>query len=193
MNTNPQREREVYQIVPFKFENQPIGIMLIGDQPWFIAHDIGEILGIKAIKIGLQYNFSEEEIRAFPIKTYSRTRPLNFFSINGLNRLLFVIKNRVDAELLNCWLLSEAIPDITRMIDEIKGENVTRENDMLRGLLSKKQDDRMAPKYTKITEEEQNLIIKFREAEGLSFEKIGIILGRNREQIRKVYNGGTQS
>jgi prophage antirepressor-like protein len=46
MNTNPQTERETYQLIPFKFEDQIINMALIDSQPWFVAKNIGKVLGL---------------------------------------------------------------------------------------------------------------------------------------------------
>ena len=182
MNTNPQTGREVYQLVPFTFEGQIINMILIDAQPWFIAKDIGNVLGLTGIRTTL-YNFPENEIHVLTALACGQKRKMLTLNVSGLNRLLFLTKKPI-ANKLNLWLLTEVLLSISQVKMSLIIEKLENENRFLRQLLTKEQTS-IAKEYY-LTEEEKSVIKDFRNVDNLSFGEIGRITGRSHETVRRV-------
>ena len=182
MNKNTQTEREIYQLVPFTFEGQIIDMVLIDAQPWFIAKNIGKILGLAVINTTLN-NFPENETRVLTALACGKKRKMLALNISGLNRLLFLTKKPI-ANKLNLWLLTEVLLSTSQIKMSLKIEKLENENRLLRELLKKEQSSVIKGYY--LTEEEKNIIVNFRKIENLSFNEIGRITGRSDETVRRV-------
>jgi len=181
MNTNPQTEREVYQTVPFTFEDQLIRMVLIDAQPWFVAQDIGKVLGLAAYRGSLQNQILEGETKIVNTLVCGKKRKTLLLSVSGLNRLIFSTKKPI-AEKLNLWLLTKVLLSVTQIKMAHQIENLVKENSYLQQLLAKSPK----AKFSKMDEAEKSVIREFREAENLSFDDIAKITGRSRETVRRV-------
>ena len=182
MNKNTQTEREIYQLIPFTFEGQIIDMVLIDAKPWFIAKNIGKILGLAAINTTL-HNFPENEIRTLTALACGKKRKMLALNVSGLNRLFFKTHKSL-AERLNLWLLTEILLSVSQIKMSLKIEKLENENRLLRELLKKEQSS--ATKGYYLTEEEKNIIVDFRKVDNLSFNEIGRIIGRSDETVRRV-------
>jgi prophage antirepressor-like protein len=184
MNTNPQTERETYQLIPFTFENQLVNMVFIDAEPWFIAQGIGKILGYKGASInGTLYTFPENEIRAVRALACGQKRKFLALSVSALSRLLFITKKPV-AEKLNLWLLTKVLLSVSQIKMSHQIERLEEENCILRQFIAK--DKAAMSKGRHLTEAEKNIIRDLRRVDNLSFEEIGRVIGRSSEAVRQV-------
>jgi len=185
MNTNTQTERETYQLIPFQFEDHTINMALIDSQPWFVAKDIGKVLGLAQARGGSLPNklFLENETRIVKTLACGQNRKTLMLSVPGLNRFLFTTKKPI-AEKFNLWLLTKVLLSTTQIKMAHAIEQLEKENIYLRQLFTENKTPKL--KFSKLDETEKSVIKDLREIDNLSFDDIGRITGRSRETVRRV-------
>jgi len=87
MNT-PKTGRENYQIVPFNFENHTIRTVMVENDPWFVASDVGAALELRTIRSTLR-DFPENEKGVHTVHTLGGKQSLLSVNEPGLYRLVF--------------------------------------------------------------------------------------------------------
>jgi len=180
MDTKSQKEREVYQTIPFTFEEQLIRVVYIDELVWFIAQDVGKVFGYKRIT-DYSFNFLEDETKVVFIKACGKNRKMLLLNLSGLNRLIFGTKNPL-AESFNLWLLNKVLLTTTQinMYNTIK--KLLTEADIYKELITKGHTS--ISKENKHLTEAEKIIIRDLRKDGLSFDKISLIMGRNKETVR---------
>ena len=111
MNT-PKTERENSQLVPFTFENHTVRTVVIENEPWFIASDVGEILGLSKVRTTVQ-GFPENERGAHTVGTPGGKQKMLTVNEPGLYRLVFQSR-KSEAEKFKTWVFTEVLPSIRR-------------------------------------------------------------------------------
>jgi prophage antirepressor-like protein len=115
MNTNLQTERQ-NQITPFTYEDRAVRTVKINDEPWFIAKDVCDILGLENPTVALR-NFPQNEFFALSsteakmIGFDHATAGINIVNEPGLYRLIFQSR-KPEAEKFKTWVFSEVLPQI---------------------------------------------------------------------------------
>jgi prophage antirepressor-like protein len=112
MNKNTQTERENCQIVPFNFENHTVRAVVAENEPWFIAGDVGNVLGLSKIRNTLQ-DFPSDEKGAHTIGTPGGKQKMLTVNEPGLYRLVFQSR-KPEAEKFKTWVFTEVLPSIRR-------------------------------------------------------------------------------
>jgi prophage antirepressor-like protein len=111
MNTL-KTERENHQIVPFTFENHTVRTVVIENDPWFVAKDVGDVLGLKNIRATIQ-SFPKNEADVNTIYTSGQKREMLTVNEPGLYRLVFQSR-KPEAEKFKTWVFTEVLPSIRR-------------------------------------------------------------------------------
>jgi prophage antirepressor-like protein len=112
MDTNNKIERRDDQLKPFTFGDHAVKTALVNGEPWFVAKDVCEAMGI---------NNHREAIDDFPrnekgvISTDTLGGRQYFITVNepGLYRLIFRSRKR-EAEKFKTWVFTEVLPQIRR-------------------------------------------------------------------------------
>jgi prophage antirepressor-like protein len=112
MKKNTQSERENYQIVPFTFENHTVRTVMVENEPWFIAKDVGDVLGLSNIRATIR-GFPENEAGVNSIYTSGQKREILTVNEPGLYRLVFQSR-KPEAEKFKTWVFTEVLPSIRR-------------------------------------------------------------------------------
>jgi prophage antirepressor-like protein len=112
MNKNTQPERENYQIVPFSFENHTVRTVMVENDPWFVAKDVGEVLGLSNIRATIR-GFPKNETGVNTIYTSGQKREILTVNEPGLYRLVFQSR-KPEAEKFKTWVFTEVLPSIRR-------------------------------------------------------------------------------
>jgi prophage antirepressor-like protein len=109
MNTS-KTERESYQIVPFTYENHAVRTALIDGEPWFIAKDVCDVLGLGNPSKAL-LGFPDDERGITICDTIAGEQKLLAVNEAGLCRLIFRTR-KPDARRFKTWVLAEVLPTL---------------------------------------------------------------------------------
>jgi prophage antirepressor-like protein len=115
MNTN-KTERENNQLVPFSFENRTVRTVVIENEPWFVAKDVCDTLGLDQVTRALDSldddevsNLTNSKVRDFDVPN----RGLSIVNESGLYALIFRSR-KPEAKRFRKWVTTEVLPQIRR-------------------------------------------------------------------------------
>ncbi|MGV8864777.1 MAG: Bro-N domain-containing protein [Pseudomonas sp.] len=101
------------QVIPFRFEAREVRTVLIGDQPWFCATDVCEVLGYANSRQAIQKNCRPEGVSVRDTLTRGGKQALTFIAEGNLYRL--IIKSRKEeAQRFEAWVCDEVLPAIRK-------------------------------------------------------------------------------
>jgi prophage antirepressor-like protein len=112
MDTTQTIERENSQLVPFSFENHAVRVIVIENDPWFVAKDVCDTLGLinhrKAVG-----DLPENEKGVTTGYTPGGKQKMLTVNEPGLYRLVFQSR-KPDAEKFKTWVFTQVLPSIRR-------------------------------------------------------------------------------
>ncbi|MFF3923139.1 phage antirepressor KilAC domain-containing protein [Paenibacillus lactis] len=97
------------QIQPFFYGNQEVRTVLIDDQPWFVAKDVCEVLGLTNPSMALQILDGDERAKF----NLGRQGETNIVNEPGLYSLIFGSR-KPEAKQFKRWITHEVIPSIRK-------------------------------------------------------------------------------
>ncbi len=105
------------QILPFNFENSEIRIILIDNEPWFIAKDIGDILGYTtdSAMSNAKKDLDDDEVKtSFKMKSSDdRIKLYDLVSESGFYSLIIRSRKQI-AKPFQKWVTREVLPSIRK-------------------------------------------------------------------------------
>lgn len=101
------------EVFNFSQEKAPIRVQLINSEPWFVAKDVCEVLGIANHKDAAS-RFDEDERRGVGITDpIGRPQTVTAVSESGLYSLVFQSR-KAEAKKFRKWVTSEVLPSIRK-------------------------------------------------------------------------------
>jgi prophage antirepressor-like protein len=97
---------------PFAHQGQEVRTMTIEGQPWFVAKDVCNAIGIQNSRDALR-RLDDDEVRVSVIPTPSGSQPHNFISEVGLYHLLLK-STRPEAKPFRKWVTSVVLPALRK-------------------------------------------------------------------------------
>jgi hypothetical protein len=110
MNTNQPAERQNCQITPFTYENRAVRAVVIEKEPWFVAKDICDVLGIVEARSALR-DFPDSEKGVHTTHTLGGKQEMLTVNEPGLYRLVFQSR-KPEAERFKTWVFNDVLPKI---------------------------------------------------------------------------------
>jgi prophage antirepressor-like protein len=107
-----QTERQNDQLTPFTFGDHAVRTALVNGEPWFIAKDVCDILGIARVSDALR-DFPQNEKGAVSTRTLGGDQEMLTVNEPGLYRLIFQSR-KPEAERFKTWVFTEVLPQIRR-------------------------------------------------------------------------------
>jgi hypothetical protein len=102
--------------LPMEFEystsTQSLSVELINNDPWFLAKDVCDSLGLENVTKAL-YSLDEDEKLTLPVVRSGQTREMNFVNESGLYNLIFQSR-KPEAKKFRKWVTSEVLPSIRK-------------------------------------------------------------------------------
>jgi len=181
MNT-PKKERENYQITPFKYEDRAVRTVLIEETPWFIAKDVCDILGIQNYRDTLAKQIPENEKGVDTIYTPGGKQKLLTVNEPDLYRLVFQSR-KPEAEKFKTWVFTEVLPSIRRtgmFLPEGMNEMIRR---TVKDVATAMERDALTKRGTLLQEGEKRFIA---EHAGYPVWRIAALTGRGETTIRQI-------
>jgi len=181
MNKNTQTERQNYQITPFNFESHTVRTVMVENDPWFIANDVGCALGLSAIKTTLM-GFPENEKGVHTVYTPGGKQKMLTVNEPGLYRLVFQSR-KPEAEKFKTWVFTEVLPSIRRtgmFLPEGMNEMIRH---TVKDVVIAMERDALTKRGTLLQEEEKRFI-----AEHARYPvwRIAALTGRSERTIRRI-------
>jgi hypothetical protein len=105
-------ERQNHHIMPFTYEDRAVRTVQINDEPWFIAKDVCDVLGVANPRETLR-NFPENEKGVSTTDTLGGPQEMLVVNEPGLYRLIFQSR-KPEAERFKTWVFAEVLPRIRR-------------------------------------------------------------------------------
>lgn len=96
----------------FQFNNYQITILGTDDEPWFIAKEIGQILGISN-HADVISRLEPEQVRLGSIETNRGRRNVSIINESGLYEMIFTSKKE-EAKVFRKWVFNEVLPSIRK-------------------------------------------------------------------------------
>jgi prophage antirepressor-like protein len=112
MKTKQPTERQNCQITPFTYEDHAVRTVMIDNEPWFIAKDVCDVLGIARTSDALR-DFPENEKGTVDHRTPGGNQEMLTVNEPGLYRLIFQSR-KPEAEKFKAWVFNEVLPQIRK-------------------------------------------------------------------------------
>ncbi len=100
------------ELIPFDFETNNIRVVLIDDQPWFVAADVCAVLGIRDTHDATR-NLDDDEKGTDTIRTPGGEQAVTVVSEAGLYSLI-IRSRKPAAKPFKRWITHEVIPSIRK-------------------------------------------------------------------------------
>lgn len=102
------------EITPFNFEGNSVRWVWIDGEPWFVALDVCEVLGIQNARMAVD-RLEREDVSFADVHSESRgqSRPTNVINESGLYELI-IRSNKPDARRFRRWITAEVLPSLRK-------------------------------------------------------------------------------
>lgn len=100
------------EIIPFCFDSQAVRVMVIDDEPWFVARDVCDILDLDNITNAL-LGLDEDELTSEFLMSGGQRREMKLISESGLYTLV-IRSNKPQAKPFRRWVTREVLPSIRK-------------------------------------------------------------------------------
>lgn len=114
LNKNSEKPAVVGEVEIFNFsqEKAPIRVQLINGEPWFVAKDICEVLGIEKYRDAVS-RLDEDERESVLVDTLGGMQKMAAVSESGLYSLIFQSR-KPEARKFRKWVTNEVLPSIRK-------------------------------------------------------------------------------
>lgn len=99
-------------IVPFEFNGAQLRTVEVNGEPWFVAADVANILGVGRVQDSVRY-LDDDEKGKCPVDTPSGTQDMTTISESGLYSLI-LRSRKPEAKAFKRWVTREVLPQIRK-------------------------------------------------------------------------------
>lgn len=96
----------------FHFDELPVRVAMIDDEPWFVAKDVAGVLGIAQVASTIR-SFPEDEKGVHSMHTPGGQQNMTVINEPGLYRLTFMSR-KAEAERFKKWVFTDVLPAIRK-------------------------------------------------------------------------------
>ncbi|MDO4725925.1 MAG: Bro-N domain-containing protein [Porphyromonadaceae bacterium] len=100
------------KVFTFNPSNQPIQVEIINQEPWFVAKDICDCLGLQNVTDRIR-SLDDDERLTYVVDRAGQNREVNLVSESGLYNLIFQSR-KPEAKKFRKWVTSEVLPSIRK-------------------------------------------------------------------------------
>jgi|GEM_PF-2946106 len=102
----------MHEVKTFQYQSHQFRSQIINDEPWFVAKDICDVLGLEHITNALA-KIPEHHLTVIELQSGGQMREMKAVSEPGLYRLI-LRSNKPEAEPFIEWVTSEVLPSIRK-------------------------------------------------------------------------------
>jgi prophage antirepressor-like protein len=100
------------EVVPFYFQTNEIRTTIIANEPWFVAKDVCDVLGLNNVAMAIA-KIPEKDLTSIRLMSGGQNREMNAISEPGLYRLV-LRSDKPQAEPFIDWVTAEVRPSIRK-------------------------------------------------------------------------------
>lgn len=100
------------EVIPFSFEDQTVRVILIDQEPWFVANDLCTVLAVANPRDALS-RLDDDEKGVGSIDTLGGAQSLNIVSESGMYSLVLGSR-KPEARRFKKWITSQLLPTLRR-------------------------------------------------------------------------------
>lgn len=98
----------------FSFDGQDTRVVMVDGEPWWVAKDVCDVLGIQNASRAINEQVEEDEVRkTYVIDAVGREQETYIISESGLY-MLIMRSNKPQAKKFRKWVTSEVIPAVRK-------------------------------------------------------------------------------
>jgi hypothetical protein len=98
-------------LMSYQFDQAPVRVVMVLDDPWFVANDVAAVLGYKSFHMTRMLDDDEKGIHV--VDTLGGRQELSIISESGLYSAVFKSR-RPEAQRFRKWVTGEVLPTIRR-------------------------------------------------------------------------------
>lgn len=99
-------------LIPFEFEQHTVRIIMIDDEPWFVANDLCAVLALANATQALK-RLDEDEVSLISNEAWRNNGPINIVSESGMYSLVLGSR-KPEARRFKKWVTSDLLPTLRR-------------------------------------------------------------------------------
>lgn len=99
-------------LISYQFEEEPVRVVVISGEPWFVAADVSKVLGYRMAS-DMTRNLDDDERGTHVVRTPSADQEMNIISESGLYAAIFKSR-RDEAQRFRKWVTAEVLPAIRK-------------------------------------------------------------------------------
>ncbi len=100
------------EVVPFQFESHEIRTVVRDGEPWFVARDVCDVLGLNNVGEALK-GLDDDELTSELLMSGGQQREMKLVSESGLYNLIFKSR-KPQAKTFRKWVTAEVLPSIRK-------------------------------------------------------------------------------
>lgn len=101
-------------LLSYQFDENAVRIVMIADEPWFVANDVAKVLGYRMAS-DMTRNLDDDERGTHIVRTPSADQEMNIISESGLYAA--ILKSRkAEARRFRKWVTGDVLPSLRRKI-----------------------------------------------------------------------------
>ena len=101
-----------HPIIPFNFESNSVRMVMLKNEPWFVAADVCRVLGHTNSRAALRV-LDDDEKGVTKVYTLGGEQEMNIISESGLFALI-LRSNKPKAKKIRKWVTSEVLPTVRK-------------------------------------------------------------------------------
>lgn len=99
-------------LIPFQFEHQTLRVVMIGDEPWFVATDLCAVLEIANVSQAVG-RLDDDEAALYSTEGSDQRRNMNIVSESGMYSLVLGSR-KPEARRFKKWVTADLLPTLRR-------------------------------------------------------------------------------
>ncbi|MGJ0393046.1 MAG: BRO-N domain-containing protein [Methylocystis sp.] len=99
-------------VIPFAFEDKLVRIVMLNGEPWFVARDVCDVLGLVHVAKSLS-RLDDDERGVHTVHTLGGDQQMSIISESGLYALIFTSR-KPEARVFRKWVTAEVLPALRK-------------------------------------------------------------------------------
>lgn len=99
-------------LISYQFEEEPVRVVMVADDPWFAANDVAKVLGYRDA-FNMARNLDDDEKGTHILSTLGGTQEMSIVSESGLYAAIFKSR-RPEARRFRKWVTAVVLPELRR-------------------------------------------------------------------------------
>jgi prophage antirepressor-like protein len=108
MTNHSDKENNMNDIVPFDFNGNTVRVVMVDDEPWFVARDVCDALEITDTHVAIR-RLDDDEKGGCSVPTHGGSQKMTMVNESGLYSLIMVSR-KPEAKAFKKWVTGTVLP-----------------------------------------------------------------------------------